>query len=83
MNADAAPTRGPSVAICDQILSRRQMSAEQFHLHNAEGLQLAALLDCPSAPARAVALFPHRFSCGKAQHGPARRIAKTARSSTV
>jgi hypothetical protein len=33
------------------------MPAERFDFHNSEGLQLAALLDRPAAPARAVALF--------------------------
>ena len=41
------------------------MPAERFDFHNAEVLQLAALLDRPDAPARAVALFAHCFTCGK------------------
>jgi uncharacterized protein len=50
------------------------MPAERFDFHNAEGLQLAALLDHPAAPARAVALFAHCFTCGK-HNRAARRIA--------
>ena len=50
------------------------MPAERFDFHNAEGLQLAALLDRPAAPARAVALFAHCFTCGK-HNRAARRIA--------
>jgi alpha/beta superfamily hydrolase len=50
------------------------MPAERFDFHNAEGLQLAALLDRPDAPARAVALFAHCFTCGK-HNRAARRIA--------
>lgn len=50
------------------------MPAERFDFHNAEGLQLAALLDRPEAPARAVALFAHCFTCGK-HNRAARRIA--------
>jgi putative redox protein len=51
-----------------------KMPAERFDFHNAEGLQLAALLDRPDAPARAVALFAHCFTCGK-HNRAARRIA--------
>jgi uncharacterized OsmC-like protein/alpha/beta superfamily hydrolase len=50
------------------------MPAERFDFHNSEGLQLAALLDRPAAPARAVALFAHCFTCGK-HNRAARRIA--------
>ena len=41
------------------------MPAEKFDFHNAQGQTLAALLDRPDGPARAVALFAHCFTCGK------------------
>ena len=41
------------------------MPAERFDFHNSKGLQLAALLDRPEVPPRAVALFAHCFTCGK------------------
>ena len=56
------------------------MPAERFDFHNSEGLQLAALLDRPAAPARAVALFAHCFTCGK-HNRAARRIEKFVRQS--
>src|SRR5215475_15570340 len=51
------------------------MPAERFDFVNAEGHRLAALLDNPSGPARAYALFAHCFTCGKDVHA-ARRIAQ-------
>ena len=51
------------------------MPAEKFDFRNAEGLELAALLDRPDGPNRAVALFAHCFTCGK-NNGAARRIAE-------
>lgn len=50
------------------------MPAERFDFHNSKGLKLAALLDRPDVPPRAVALFAHCFTCGK-QNRAARRIA--------
>jgi uncharacterized OsmC-like protein/alpha-beta hydrolase superfamily lysophospholipase len=50
------------------------MPAERFDFHNSEGHQLAALLDRPDRPPRAVALFAHCFTCGK-HNRAARRIA--------
>jgi uncharacterized OsmC-like protein/alpha-beta hydrolase superfamily lysophospholipase len=50
------------------------MPAERFDFRNAEGLELAALLDRPEGPHRAVALFAHCFTCGK-NNRAARRIA--------
>jgi putative redox protein len=50
------------------------MPAEKFDFRNAEGHQLAALLDRPDSPPRAVALFAHCFTCGK-HNRAARRIA--------
>jgi uncharacterized OsmC-like protein/pimeloyl-ACP methyl ester carboxylesterase len=41
------------------------MPAERFDFPNAEGQRLAALLDRPDGPVRAVALFAHCFTCGK------------------
>jgi len=41
------------------------MPGERFDFDNAQGHQLAALLDKPEGPARAVALFAHCFTCGK------------------
>jgi putative redox protein len=41
------------------------MPAEKFDFRNAQGQTLAALLDRPDGPARAVALFAHCFTCGK------------------
>jgi uncharacterized OsmC-like protein/alpha/beta superfamily hydrolase len=41
------------------------MPAERFDFANAQGEKLAALLDRPDGPIRAVALFAHCFICGK------------------
>ena len=41
------------------------MPAERFDFVNAQGEKLAALLDRPDGPIRAVALFAHCFTCGK------------------
>ena len=41
------------------------MPAERFDFPNAQGQKLAALLDRPDGPTRAVALFAHCFTCGK------------------
>ena len=41
------------------------MTAERFDFANAQGEKLAALLDRPDGPIRAVALFAHCFTCGK------------------
>jgi uncharacterized OsmC-like protein/alpha/beta superfamily hydrolase len=41
------------------------MPAERFDFTNAQGHKLAALLDRPDGPIRAVALFAHCFTCGK------------------
>jgi putative redox protein len=41
------------------------MPAERFDFANAQGEKLAALLDRPDGPVRAVALFAHCFTCGK------------------
>ncbi|HEY2243019.1 MAG TPA: bifunctional alpha/beta hydrolase/OsmC family protein [Xanthobacteraceae bacterium] len=41
------------------------MPAERFDFANALGEKLAALLDRPDGPVRAVALFAHCFTCGK------------------
>ena len=83
MTADGtnAATIRSRYAIHDPV-QEAKMPAERFDFHNAEGLQLAALLDRPAAPARAVALFAHCFSCGKAQQGRTAHR-QTARSSTV
>ena len=51
------------------------MPAEKFDFPNAKGETLAALLDRPDGPARAVALFAHCFTCGK-DNRAARRIAE-------
>jgi len=51
------------------------MPAEKFDFRNAKGETLAALLDRPDGPARAVALFAHCFTCGKDTRA-ARRIAE-------
>jgi putative redox protein len=50
------------------------MPAERFDFPNAQGQQLAALLDRPDGEPRAVALFAHCFTCGK-HNRAARRIA--------
>src|SRR5271168_1622556 len=50
------------------------MPAEKFDFPNAQGQKLAALLDRPDGPARAVALFAHCFTCGK-HNRAARHIA--------
>jgi len=41
------------------------MPAKRFDFANAQGEKLAALLDRPDGPIRAVALFAHCFTCGK------------------
>jgi uncharacterized OsmC-like protein/fermentation-respiration switch protein FrsA (DUF1100 family) len=41
------------------------MPAERFDFTNSQGEKLAALLDRPDGPIRAVALFAHCFTCGK------------------
>jgi uncharacterized OsmC-like protein/pimeloyl-ACP methyl ester carboxylesterase len=51
------------------------MPAERFDFPNAQGQQLAALLDKPDGSVRAVALFAHCFTCGKDTRA-ARRIAE-------
>jgi uncharacterized OsmC-like protein/fermentation-respiration switch protein FrsA (DUF1100 family) len=51
------------------------MPAERFDFPNAEGQNLAALLDAPAGVPRAYALFAHCFTCGKDIHA-ARRIAE-------
>jgi putative redox protein len=51
------------------------MPAERFDFPNAQGHKLAALLDRPDGPARAVALFAHCFTCGK-HNRAARHIAE-------
>ncbi len=51
------------------------MPAERFDFPNAEGQNLAALLDRPDGAIRAVALFAHCFTCGK-HNRAARRIAE-------
>jgi uncharacterized OsmC-like protein/alpha/beta superfamily hydrolase len=51
------------------------MPAEKFDFPNAQGQTLAASLDRPEGPVRAVALFAHCFTCGK-DNKAARRIAE-------
>src|SRR6201993_3105801 len=51
------------------------MPAERFDFANAQGEKLAALLDRPDGPIRAVALFAHCFTCGK-DNKAARLIAR-------
>jgi len=51
------------------------MPAEKFDFPNAQCQTLAALLDRPDGPARAVALFAHCFTCGK-HNRAARHIAE-------
>ena len=51
------------------------MPAEKFDFPNAQNHTLAALLDRPDGPVRAVALFAHCFTCGK-DNKAARRIAE-------
>ena len=51
------------------------MSAEKFDFRSAQGHTLAALLDRPDGPVRAVALLAHCFTCGK-DNKAARRIAE-------
>ena len=56
-------------------LREARMPAERFDFLNAQGQNLAALLDRPSGEPRAYALFAHCFTCGKDVHA-ARRIAE-------
>jgi len=51
------------------------MPADKFDFRSAQGHTLAALLDRPDGPVRAVALFAHCFTCGK-DNKAARRIAQ-------
>jgi uncharacterized OsmC-like protein/alpha-beta hydrolase superfamily lysophospholipase len=51
------------------------MPAERFDFPNAQGQRLAGLIDNPTGPARAFALFAHCFTCGKDVQA-ARRIAE-------
>lgn len=51
------------------------MPSERFDFPNAQGLELAGLLDLPVTEPRAYALFAHCFTCGKDVHA-ARRIAE-------
>ena len=51
------------------------MPAQRFDFPNAEGHQLAALLDRPTGEPRAYAVFAHCFTCGKDVHA-AKRIAE-------
>jgi len=51
------------------------MPAERFDFPNSQGETLAALLDRPDGPMKAVALFAHCFTCGK-DNRTARRIAE-------
>src|SRR5579872_2040482 len=51
------------------------MPAEKFDFRNAQRQQLAALLDRPDGPVRAIALLAHCFTCGK-HNRAARRIAE-------
>src|SRR5258707_3001757 len=51
------------------------MPAERCDFHNAQGQNLAGLLDAPVGKPRAYALFAHCFTCGKDVHA-ARRIAE-------
>jgi alpha-beta hydrolase superfamily lysophospholipase len=51
------------------------MPAERFDFPNAQDQRLAALLDRPDGPVRAVALFAHCFTCGKSNRA-ARHIAE-------
>ena len=51
------------------------MPAERFDFPNAQGQNLAALLDAPAGTPRAYALFAHCFTCGKDVHA-ARRVAE-------
>jgi putative redox protein len=51
------------------------MPSERFDFPNAQGQQLAGLLDKPMTEPRAYALFAHCFTCGKDAHA-ARRIAE-------
>jgi putative redox protein len=51
------------------------MPPERFDFPNTQGEKLAALLDRPDGPVRAVALFAHCFTCGKSIRA-ARHIAE-------
>ena len=58
------------------------MSGERFDFPNAQGDKLAALLDRPDVPARAVALFAHCFTCGKSIRA-ARYIAENLKAAGI
>jgi alpha-beta hydrolase superfamily lysophospholipase len=58
------------------------MPAERFDFSNATGQKLAALLDRPNGPIRAVALFAHCFTCGKSNRA-ARHIAEGLKFSGI
>src|SRR6201996_7646980 len=61
--------------LCWREPEEAPMPAERFDFVNARGETLAALLDRPDGPARAVALFAHCFTCGKSNRA-ARHIAE-------
>ena len=52
------------------------MSREKVQFSSSEGYQLAAVLELPSTPAKAYALFAHCFTCGK-DVAAATRIARS------
>jgi uncharacterized OsmC-like protein/alpha-beta hydrolase superfamily lysophospholipase len=61
--------------VIEEAKNEGTMPAEKFDFRNAQGQTLAALLDRPDGPVRAVALFAHCFTCGK-DNRAARRIAE-------
>src|SRR5262249_13780121 len=73
--AQTAPTATMSrrAGICG--FEEVDMPAERFDFPNAQGQNLAALLDAPAGTPRAYALFAHCFTCGKDAHA-ARRVAE-------
>ena len=57
--------RRPRNVRCVAVISGDAVPAERFDFPNPQGHTLAALLDRPEGPIRAVALFAHCFTCGK------------------
>src|SRR5262249_15742956 len=70
----ALPRRRKSCCARRAVHREESMAAERFDFPNAQGQNLAALLDRPAGEPRAYALFAHCFTCGKDVHA-ARRIA--------
>src|ERR1700691_3251426 len=75
MDARVKPAHDAEKSPARSQRNEGRMPAEKFDFQNAQGHTLAALLDRPDGPIRAVALFAHCFTCGKSNRA-ARHIAE-------